>query len=60
VRATVVDASAMGFKVAVVEECVFDRNQASHAMSLFDMDRKYGDVIGVEYALKFIETEAFV
>src|SRR5262249_24820053 len=58
VRATVVDAAAKGFKVGVVEECVFDRTEASHAINLFDMDQKYADVISFQDALKFIETEA--
>jgi nicotinamidase-related amidase len=45
VRATVVDAHARGFKINVPEEAVFDRGQAAHALSLFDMFQKYADVI---------------
>jgi maleamate amidohydrolase len=45
VRATVVDAFSYNFKVAVVEECVFDRGQASHKINLFDMQAKYADVV---------------
>jgi maleamate amidohydrolase len=48
VRATVVDAAAYGYRVAVVEDCVFDRHQASHAISLFDMNRKYADVVSLQ------------
>ena len=47
VRATVVDASSRGFKVGVVEECTFDRVEMSHHVSLFDMDQKYADVVGL-------------
>jgi hypothetical protein len=33
---------------AVVEEGVDDRTEAAHEINLFDMDQKYGDVIGVD------------
>ena len=45
VRATVVDAASLRYDVTVVEECVFDRHQASHAINLFDMAQKYADVL---------------
>jgi nicotinamidase-related amidase len=44
VRATVTDAFSLNYRVIVVEECTFDRGEASHAMSLFDMHQKYADV----------------
>ncbi|MBB3042596.1 isochorismatase family protein [Nocardioides sp. LMS-CY] len=44
VRATVVDARSHRFAVTVVEECVFDRTESTHAINLFDMDQKYADV----------------
>ena len=44
-RATAVDAYSFNFKVVVPEETAFDRFQASHAMSLFDLNCKYADVI---------------
>lgn len=44
-RATAVDAYSFNFKVVVPEETAFDRFQASHAMSLFDINCKYADVI---------------
>lgn len=43
-RATVVDAQQLGFKVVVPEECVFDRVDLSHRASLLDMWMKYADV----------------
>jgi nicotinamidase-related amidase len=55
VRATVVDGFSYNFRVAVVEECVFDRGQASHALSLFDMQQKYADVISLDEALRYCE-----
>lgn len=60
VRATVVDAAGGGFHVGVVEECVFDRTEASHAINLFDMDQKYADVISYDAALLFIEEQVAV
>lgn len=51
VRATVVDAFSYSYRVALVEECLFDRGQASHAMSLFDMQQKYADVVSLADAL---------
>jgi hypothetical protein len=42
----------------VVEECVFDRHEAAHAMSLFDMDQKYADVVTLEQAIKYLESVA--
>ena len=45
VRATVTDGFSYNFRMAVVEECTFDRGQASHWINLFDMDQKYADVL---------------
>jgi nicotinamidase-related amidase len=54
VRATVVDAASYRFRVQVVEECVFDRHEAPHAINLFDMHQKYADVIPLAEALEYI------
>jgi maleamate amidohydrolase len=45
VRATVVDAFSHNLRAVVSEEGCFDRGEVSHAISLFDMDAKYADVI---------------
>lgn len=45
VRATVVDACALNFKVVVPQDAVYDRSQTSHAVNLFDMASKYADVM---------------
>jgi len=55
VRASVVDGAAYRYRMVVVEPCVFDRVDASHAMSLFDIDQKYGDVIGLDAAVSYLE-----
>lgn len=45
VRATAVDAFSFGYRVVVVEDGCFDRGEASHWMSLFDLHQKYADVV---------------
>jgi maleamate amidohydrolase len=54
VRASVIDAFSYNLKVSVVEECVFDRGQASHKINLFDMAMKYADVIPLKEAIDYI------
>jgi len=55
VRASVVDGCTNRLRVQVVEECVFDRHEAAHAMNLFDMDQKYADVISLADALAYLQ-----
>jgi maleamate amidohydrolase len=45
VRATVLDAFSLNYRVAVAEDACFDRSQASHAINLCDMHAKYADVM---------------
>jgi nicotinamidase-related amidase len=47
VRGTVVDAFSLNFKVAIAQECVYDRGATSHKVNLFDMSQKYADVLPV-------------
>jgi maleamate amidohydrolase len=54
VRGAVVDGCTNRFKMAVVEECVFDRTESTHAMELFTMNRKYADVIALEEAISYL------
>ena len=58
VRATCVDGRANRFKMTVVEECVFDRHEAPHAINLFDMHEKYGDVLGIDEVVAHLQTLA--
>ncbi len=51
VRATAVDAVQNGLRPIVVREAVGDRAQAAHEQSLFDLQAKYADVVGVEEAV---------
>jgi maleamate amidohydrolase len=45
VRASVVDAFSVGYRACVIEDCVFDQNRVSHAVSLYDMQHKYADIL---------------
>lgn len=54
VRATVVDADQYQFNVVVVEDCTFDRHEATHAMNLFDMHRKFAEVLSLDEMLNFL------
>lgn len=55
VRASVVEAAAYRYRVQVVEEGVFDRHEATHALNLFDMHQKYADVIPTQDAVTWLE-----
>ncbi|MBV9121584.1 MAG: isochorismatase family protein [Chloroflexi bacterium] len=55
VRATAVDGFSHNFRVALVEEGCFDRGQASHALSLWDLQAKYADVVPVAETISYIE-----
>lgn len=54
VRATVVDAFAHNLRVIVPAECVADRSQISHQVSLFDIHMKYGDVVSLQEAVDYL------
>lgn len=55
VRASAVDALQSGFRPMVVRECVGDRSQAAHDQSLFDLQAKYADVVGLDEACRYLE-----
>jgi len=57
VRATVVEATSHRYRVQVVEDCVFDRHEVTHALNLFDMHQKYADVISLSKAVSYLETK---
>jgi len=54
VRATVVDAFSYNFRVIVPLECVADKVDLSHRVSLFDIHLKYGDVIPLKEVLRYV------
>ncbi|UHQ98852.1 isochorismatase family protein (plasmid) [Natrinema zhouii] len=56
VRATVVDAQQRGFDVALPQECLFDRIEASHKIALLDMWMKYASVLESEEVESYLQT----
>jgi nicotinamidase-related amidase len=55
VRATVVDAFSLNYRVILAEEGCFDRSEASHAVSLCDMHAKYADVVSTAEILSHFD-----
>jgi maleamate amidohydrolase len=55
VRATVVDAFSLNYRVTLAQEGCFDRSEASHAVSLCDMHAKYADVIPTAEILAYFD-----
>ena len=51
IRATVFDSSSYNFRTIVPAEAVFDRIPVSHAISLFDMNRQFADVVESQVVL---------
>jgi len=56
VRATVIDGCSYRLRIVVVEECVYDRHEATRAMNLFDIDQKYGDVISLDETVAWMSS----
>ena len=56
VRATVLDAFSLNYRVALAEEGCFDRSEASHAINLCDMNAKYADVVKTAEVLAYFDT----
>jgi maleamate amidohydrolase len=56
VRASVLDAFSLNYRVALAEEACFDRSQASHAINLCDMNAKYADVVKTAELLAFFDS----
>jgi nicotinamidase-related amidase len=54
VRASAIDAFSYGFRVLVVDEATFDRSNTSHLVNLYEIDQKYGNVIGTDDAVEVL------
>ena len=54
-RATVVDAFSLNYRVILAEEGCFDRSEASHAVSLCDMHAKYADVVATAEIIAYFD-----
>lgn len=56
VRSTAIDSQNYNLRTIVVEDCVFDRGQVSHAISLFDLNAKYADVLPAKEVEDYLQT----
>ena len=56
VRATAVDGMSYGYRVLVPRECVADRDRDAHVESLFEIGKKYGDVVSIGEAILSIKS----
>tara|TARA_Y100000590_G_scaffold347809_1_gene398568 strand:- start:1313 stop:1987 length:675 start_codon:yes stop_codon:yes gene_type:complete len=56
IRSSVVDAFSLNFHVMVPEDAVYDRSQVSHAINLFDISEKYGEVIDTKALLASLKS----
>ncbi len=55
VRASIIDAFSLGFRVQVPEDCVGDQDEVAHRQNLKDVERRYADVINADTAIAAIE-----
>ncbi len=55
VRASVIDAFSLGFRVMVPQDCVGDHDQAAHEQNLKDVERRYADVVDSAACIEAIE-----
>lgn len=58
VRASVLDGLCHGFRPIIPIECVGDRSVSAHSASLFDMDKKYADVVSSHEILSRLSVQA--
>ncbi len=56
IRATVIDAFSLGFRVMVPHDCVGDHDKVAHDQNLKDVERRYADIIDAETAIAAIES----
>ncbi len=55
IRATALDAFNYNYRVILPAECVADRSQISHEVSLFDLDAKYASVLPLKEVLELLK-----
>lgn len=60
ILATAIDAKSYRFRPAIVRECVGDRSPWSHIWTLFEVQARFADVVGIEEALAYIEARDMV
>src|SRR5262249_40633638 len=56
VRATVLDAFSLNYRIALAQEGSFDLSRASPAINLCDMNAKYADVVKTSEVLAYLDS----
>jgi nicotinamidase-related amidase len=56
VRATATDAKSCGLRPVVVREAVQDRSEVAHEWTLFDIQARFADVVGLEETLAYLRS----
>jgi maleamate amidohydrolase len=54
VRATATDAKSVRLKPIIVREAVQDRSEVAHEFTLFDIQARFADVVGLDEALTYL------
>ena len=54
VRATATDAKSCGLRPVIVREAVQDRSEVAHEWTLFDIQARFADVVGLAEALAYL------
>jgi nicotinamidase-related amidase len=55
VRATATDAKSCGLRPVIIREAVEDRSEIAHEWTLFDIQARFADVVGVEEVLAYLK-----
>jgi len=55
VRASIIDAFSLGFRVQVPEDCVGDQDIVAHEQNLKDVGRRYADITTADEMISQIE-----
>ncbi len=56
VRATATDAKSLGLWPIIVREAVQDRSEVAHEWTLFDVQARFADVVGLAETLNYLES----
>jgi nicotinamidase-related amidase len=56
VRATATDAKVYQFRPIIIREAVQDRSEVAHEWTLFDIQARFADVVGVEETLAYLQS----
>ena len=55
VRATATDAKSCGLRPIIVREAVQDRSEVAHEWTLFDIEARFADVVGLDETLAYLQ-----